>query len=1226
MYQPKQSSNIEKIEENSFFEERNFHPLYEFHLRKKIRDEYDFEETIYAFNGRVIFSDLYSVRLFVHKLNERREDKDKFQAGHLNALSLLDEVYHYLTLKYNSEINQGAVARAIDNLQKKLGSDNVNKTLYDFVKEFPPYEVYKKKKSEGEYLSSFYEARSIKEITYEEILTNYILNINPAAKKYKILFDDEELKKSAAYLALIDESENYFSSQKPFPQRNQTLLELFKEPIRNAPEDLEAQLHHIINNWKDLLPEELLNKLLIAADLIKEERLLAWGGGGGAPTVAPKFKGKYDDLDFLSLGKSGYKYARDAYLDLYEPENFTPDVEWMPNVILLAKNTFVWMEQLSKKYQRHIHRLDQIPDEELDQLARWGFTGLWLIGIWERSSASKKIKHIHGKIDAVASAYSLYDYVIAQDLGGEEAFENLKQRAFARGIRLASDMVPNHTGIYSKWVVEKPHYFIQTNRPPFPSYKFTGPDLSDDPRISIRIEDGYWSKTDAAVVFQRVDNQTGETRYIYHGNDGTNMPWNDTAQLNYLLPEVREAVIQMIFHVARKTSIIRFDAAMTLTKRHYQRLWFPQPGTGGDIPSRVDFAMTKEEFDKHMTNEFWREVVDRINQEMPNTLLLAEAFWLLEGYFVRSLGMHRVYNSAFMHMLMKEENEKYRDLITNTLEYNPEILKRYVNFMSNPDEETAIRQFGSDDKYFGVCLLMVTLPGLPMFAHGQIEGFHEKYGMEFKRPYYDETPNQYLIDRHEREIFPLMKKRYLFSQIENFWFYDFYDQWGKLNENVFAYSNYAYGERALIFYNNKYQHASGWIKRSTGKNVGGNIISIDLSEALRIKNDENVFYIFRDLPSSLIYIRSGAEIYKNGFYAELGAFKYHAFIDWVEKYDVNGDLKILRDRLNGRGCRSLKEELNEIKYGHIYAKLRNLISEESLDVFNSTCIYLTAKLEDTSLNLKKLIDHYIALALETQRTFNYANETLNCIREFDLQINVPRIYNFLFKLSEENDVVDFIVINLKKKIKYDADNDVAKNGLLYLFYSALKALGCLNHNLPSHKAAAELYENICFDQIFQQALTRLGRGDYEIYSDKILISLLLAYDKNPLGIEFKINDEKNIDEIKIYSSFWNKFLSDELASRYLRVNQYKGSVYYSKEMFEDFCEWQLALAIAKYLISVDAILPFEQNDEKILLVIKYGVKKLYEAFQKIIYYSNESEYKVDILQKFLSRDIIIQKK
>ena len=120
-------------------------------------------------------------------------------------------------------------------------------------------------------------------------------------------------------------------------------------------------------------------------------------------------------------------------------------------------------------------------------------------------------------------------------------------------------------------------------------------------------------------------------------------------------------------------------------------------------------------------------------------LLLAEAFWLLEGYFVRTLGMHRVYNSAFMNMLKDEENAKYRSVMKNTLEFNPEILKRFVNFMSNPDEETAISQFGKEDKYFGICTMMVTLPGLPMFAHGQIEGFTEKYGMEYRYAKWDET-------------------------------------------------------------------------------------------------------------------------------------------------------------------------------------------------------------------------------------------------------------------------------------------------------------------------------------------------------------------------------------------------------------------------------------------------------------------------------------------------------
>ena len=184
---------------------------------------------------------------------------------------------------------------------------------------------------------------------------------------------------------------------------------------------------------------------------------------------------------------------------------------------------------------------------------------------------------------------------IAADLGGWLAYKDLRDRAWARGIRLASDMVPNHMGIDSRWVVEHPEYFLQLPHPPYPGYRYGGPDVCDTPGVAVRIEDGYYDHSDAAVVFKRIDQHTGDVRYIYHGNDGTSMPWNDTAQLNFLLPEVREAVTRVILDVARRFPIIRFDAAMTLAKKHYQRLWFPQPGDAGAIPSRAEHGMTKAE-------------------------------------------------------------------------------------------------------------------------------------------------------------------------------------------------------------------------------------------------------------------------------------------------------------------------------------------------------------------------------------------------------------------------------------------------------------------------------------------------------------------------------------------------------------------------------------------------------------------------------------------------------
>ena len=233
-------------------------------------------------------------------------------------------------------------------------------------------------------------------------------------------------------------------------------------------------------------------------------------------------------------------------------------------------------------------------------------------------------------------------------------------------------MVPNHMGIDSRWVIEHPEWFLSLPEPPYPAYTFGGENLADDSRVEIRLEDHYWNDSDAAVVFERRDRASGETRYIYHGNDGTSFPWNDTAQLDFLQAAVREQVIQTILDVARRFPVIRFDAAMVLARKHVRRLWFPGPGEGGGaIPSRAEHAMTQAEFDAAMPAEFWREVVDRVAAEVPDTLLLAEAFWMLEGYFVRTLGMHRVYNSAFMHMLRDEDNAGYRRVIKETLEFDP---------------------------------------------------------------------------------------------------------------------------------------------------------------------------------------------------------------------------------------------------------------------------------------------------------------------------------------------------------------------------------------------------------------------------------------------------------------------------------------------------------------------------------------------------------------------------
>jgi len=344
---------------------------------------------------------------------------------------------------------------------------------------------------------------------------------------------------------------------------------------------------------------------------------------------------------------------------------------------------------------------------------------------------------------------------------------------------------------------------------------------------------------------------------------------------------------------------------MTLTKKHFQRLWFPEPGTGGAIPSRAAQGMTWEQFNSLMPNEFWREVVDRVAAEVPETLLLAEAFWLLEGYFVRTLGMHRVYNSAFMHMLRDEDNAKYRELLKNTLEFDPQILKRYVNFMSNPDEKTAIEQFGNGDKYFGVCTLLATLPGLPMFGHGQIEGFREKYGMDFRMPKLEESPDEALVRGHEWKIFPLLRRRDLFADVDQFNLFDFYGANGKVNEDVLAYSNRRGDDRALVVFNNKYGSAAGWIRTSAAAldKTAGHLVQRSLAEALSLP--PTGYAIFRDCVTHLEYIRPCSELSQKGLYAQLQAYQHQAFLDW--RFVEGSGWEAVYHALQGAGVESVQQ-------------------------------------------------------------------------------------------------------------------------------------------------------------------------------------------------------------------------------------------------------------------------------------------------------------------------------
>ncbi|MGA3008761.1 MAG: alpha-amylase family glycosyl hydrolase [Terracidiphilus sp.] len=896
--------------------------MMEFHIARKARERYGFAESLFSYTGNVVFANMAACREFAYRINKVRDvekhPEQVVHAGQLYAMGLIDEASHILMARYREQFDPAVMSGALEFFSAKVGAEALDAMLLAFVGQFPGISVIRGIETPREWLEKGSGETSHRAAALEELLLLWTANRNEAFQPFDELFEEKTLAEKTVYRQVTQQLPDYFATRPLIPLPNakpMNLLELLRAPAVGAPRSLADQLALILKLWKPLLGDSLEQLLLIAGEILREEELAIWAQFN--PPGAAQRRQKHGIVASAEVPVFGDQ--------LHEYEKFSPDMAWMPTAVLVAKSTYVWLAQMSRQYGRSISKLDEIPDEELAQLANRGLNSLWLIGVWERSRASKTIKQLCGNSDAVASAYSLFDYAIAEDLGGEAGYINLRDRAYRHGLRLASDMVPNHMGIDSPWVVEHPDWFISRPEPPYPSYSFNGPDLSSDGRVEIKIEDHYFNQSDAAVVFQRRDRQSGETRFIYHGNDGTSFPWNDTAQLDYLNPVVREQVIQTILHVARLFPVIRFDAAMTLAKRHVQRLWFPAPGDSGAIPSRAEYGMSRADFNRAMPHEFWREVVDRVAAEVPGTLLLAEAFWMMEGYFVRTLGMHRVYNSAFMIMLRDEDNAKYRSVIKNTVEFDPDIMKRYVNFMSNPDERTAIDQFGKGDKCYGVTVMMATLPGLPMFSHGQIEGFTEKYGMEYQRPRYDESPDPWMVERHDREIAPLLERRWLFAESGNFRLYDFFLDMGKVDENVFAYSNRSGQERALVVYNNRYGETHGTIDFSAAyADKGANQLRQQrIREGLGLSDDSAVTLTWRDSLTGLNYLRRAKDLAEHGLNLVLHAYQCHVFLDWRELYSTTEQpWDRLSDQLNGRGVANLEDALVKMELQPAHDALR----------------------------------------------------------------------------------------------------------------------------------------------------------------------------------------------------------------------------------------------------------------------------------------------------------------
>src|SRR5581483_4120148 len=125
---------------------------------------------------------------------------------------------------------------------------------------------------------------------------------------------------------------------------------MLRAPALASPDDLAGQLAYIQGKWKAVIGD-LVRRFLVALDVLKEERTAIWlrfhppvthGGGPG-----------WGDQRGDSSEGAVPQYRQADY----EYEAFSPDVDWMPRTVMMAKSTYVWLDQLSRQYGRNIYRL-----------------------------------------------------------------------------------------------------------------------------------------------------------------------------------------------------------------------------------------------------------------------------------------------------------------------------------------------------------------------------------------------------------------------------------------------------------------------------------------------------------------------------------------------------------------------------------------------------------------------------------------------------------------------------------------------------------------------------------------------------------------------------------------------------------------------------------------------------------------------------------------------------
>ena len=168
--------------------------------------------------------------------------------------------------------------------------------------------------------------------------------------------------------------------------------------------------------------------------------------------------------------------------------------------------------------------------------------------------------------------------------------------------------------------------------------------------------------------------------------------------------------------------------------------------------------------------------------------------------------------------------------------------------------------------------------------------------------------------------------------------YDFWDDYGTVDENVFAYSNRYHHERAVILYNNSYHSTHGTIHSSVGflDKRSGELTQRSLGFGLNLPDDESMVMAFRDHVVGLEYLRRARDLREHGLSVGLRGYQHMALLHWRElRPTASHPWDRLCDALNGSGVYSVEEALSKLQIQPLLDALRQAVSPEMIRIFES---------------------------------------------------------------------------------------------------------------------------------------------------------------------------------------------------------------------------------------------------------------------------------------------------